>query len=180
MTRPSRNTSAALQLISDPVDAPLDPALPFLASCLGPGTLEAVRRIAPHVLESDFGDPRDRIIWGAITALSRDGASPTGQLVDGHLRRDGVYEFAPGQKLLARRLVDVSSCRDGHPALLERLAADLLGLSFRRTVAEVGSGQAESALTSSESDLWEHVKSGGANIRRIHERLSELRKTVPA
>lgn len=179
MTRPSRNTSAALQLVSDPEDAPLDPALPFLASCLGPGTLEAVRRIAAHVVDTDFGDPRDRIIWRAITALTRDGASPTGQLVDGHLRRDGVYE-APGHELLARRLVDVSSCRDGHPALLERLAADLLGLSFRRTVAEVGSGQAESALTSSESDLWELVKAGGANIRRVHERLSELRKTVPA
>lgn len=179
MTRPSRNTSAALQLVSDPEDAALDPAPPLLASCLGPGTLEAVRRIAPHVLESDFGDPRDRIIWRAITALTRDGVSPTGQLVDGHLRRDGLYE-APGHELLARRLVDVSSCRDGHPALLERLAADLLGLSFRRTVAEVGSGQAESALTSSESDLWELVKAGGANIRRVHERLSELRKTVPA
>lgn len=179
MTRPSRNTSAALQLVSDPEDAALDPAPPLLASCLGPGTLEAVRRIAPHVLESDFGDPRDRIIWRAITALTRDGVSPTGQLVDGHLRRDGLYE-APGHELLARRLVDVSSCRDGHPALLERLAADLLGLSLRRAVAGVGSAWTESALTSSEGDLWEQVKSGGASIRRIYERLSELRKTVPA
>lgn len=179
MTRPSRNTSAALQLVSDPEDASLDPALPFLASGLGPGTLEAVRRIAPYVSESDFGDPRDRIIWGAITALTRDGVSPTGQLVDGHLRRDGLYE-APGHELLARRLVDVSSCRDGHPALLERLAADLLGLSLRRAVARVGSAWTESALISSESDLWEQVKSGGASIRRIHDRLAELRKTVPA
>lgn len=179
MTRPSRNTSAALQLISDPMDAVLDPALPFLASCLGPGTLEAVRRCLPHVTETDFGDPRDRIIWGAITALTRDGVSPTGQLVDGHLRRDGIYE-APGHELLARRLVDVSSCRDGHPALLERLVVDLLSLSFRRTVAEVGSAQAESALTSSEADLWEHVRTGGANVRRVYDRLAELRNAVPA
>ncbi|NKR96220.1 hypothetical protein GS473_04530 [Rhodococcus hoagii] len=138
-----------------------------------------MRRIALHVVESDFGDPRDRIIWGAITALTRDGVSPTAQLVDGHLRRDGVYE-APGYELLARRLVDVSSCRDGHPALLERLAVDLLSLSFRRTVAESGSGWAESALTSSEADLWEHVRAGGANVRRVYDRLAELRKAVPA
>lgn len=170
---------AALQLVSDPEGAPLDPALPFLASCLGPGTLQAVRRIAEHVVDADFGDPRDRIIWGAVTALIRDGVSPTGQLVDGHLRRDGLYEN-PGHELLARRLVDVSSCRDGHPALLERLAVDLVALSFRRTVAGVGAAQAESALVFAESDLWQHVISGGSSVRRVHERLVELRKAVPA
>ncbi|WP_139810467.1 hypothetical protein [Prescottella equi] len=135
--------------------------------------------MAVHVLDTDLSKPPDRIIWGAITALTRDGVSPTGQLVDGHLRRDGIYK-APGHELLARRLVDVSSCRDGHPALLERLAVDVLSLSFRHTVAESGSGWAESALTSSEADLWEHVRASGANVRRVYERLSELRKTVPA
>ena len=130
-------------------------------------TPDEVRRSADVLSHDDLDTPHAEILEAVHTCAGR-GDTGAAAVVN-ELMRAGMYRGP------IRREMETLPFAGGVPAGLHHYAEGVLAARFRQRAAAYGQAITDAATTATEANLWGQVVAGGAELRRIADRLAELR-----
>ena len=136
-------------------------------SALAWGTTAEVRAAAELLAPDDLDTPHAEILEAVNTCAGR-GDTGAAAIVN-ELMREGLYRGP------IRREMESLPFAGGVPAGLHHYAEAVLAARFRECAAAYGQAITDAATTATEANMWGAVLAGGTELRRMADRLAELR-----
>lgn len=126
-----------------------------------------VKASADLLAPADLDYPHDTILEDVHTCAGREHSGP--EAVRNELLRAGKFHGP------CRREMETLPFAGGVPAGLHHYAEGILAQRFRERAAAYGRAITDAATTASEANMWGQVVAGGTELRRIADRLADLR-----
>lgn len=130
-------------------------------------TPEQVRSALELVTADDFTTPHRDIIYTIAQLASHDVTGA--EAVMSELLRRGDFHGA------VRREMEIAPLAGGVPEGIRDYATSYLAQRFRDCTAAYGNAITAASETSPEGELWGSIVDGGRELRRLSDRLAQLR-----